>query len=43
MFQNPKFAIETDQIEEERRRARENTLQNLAGYLIVIGVINLSK
>lgn len=35
--------MDADDIEEERKRARENTLQNVAGYIIVIGVINLSK
>lgn len=45
MFRIARGVSESDKIEmeEEQRRARENTIQNVAGYVIIIGVINLSK
>ena len=45
MFRIVRGCSESDKIEmeEEQRRARENTIQNVAGFVIVVGLINLGK
>lgn len=45
MFRADRGFTESDRIEleEEHKRARENTIQKLTGYFILIGVIHISK
>lgn len=38
MFRGPVNEIDAD---EEKRKARENTVQSLAGFIIAVGIINL--